>query len=65
MNVLIISHNLLGELGEEICPSIIISAEGPISWTNLTDSDSRFSRFINAITSFRCNCSCEGQCKML
>ena len=57
MNALILSHNPFGALGEEICPSMVISAEGPISWTNLTDSDSRFSRFIRAITSFRCNSS--------
>lgn len=35
----------------------ICSTEGPISWTSLTDSESRLRRFIEAITSFLCSCS--------
>jgi hypothetical protein len=57
MNDKILCHKLFGARGEEICPSMILSTEGPISWKNLTDSDSRFSRFIKAITSFLCNWS--------
>lgn len=46
----------LGAVGGEICPSTSLSVEGPISLTNLRDSESRLSRFIKAITSFRCKC---------
>lgn len=47
--------------GSTIPPSNIFSIEGPFSWTNLTDSESRLSRFSKAITSFRCSCTCKTQ----
>ena len=53
----ILCNGQLCAAGAEICPLMVISAEVPISWTTLSDSESRLSRFIRAITSFRCNCS--------
>lgn len=57
-------HNLshfviLWVAGSTISPSNIFSIEGPLSWTNLIDSESRLSRFSKAITSFRCSCTCK------
>lgn len=40
-----------------IWSSISRSTSGPISWTILTDSERRLSKFTSAITSFRCSCS--------
>lgn len=55
-----LSHKLIPcKGGLEVNPSILFSTEGPSSWTSLTDSDSRLSRFTKAITSFRCSCSCK------
>lgn len=54
----ILCHSLsFDKGGSETCPSVAFSMEGPMSWTNLTDSDSRLSKFIREITSFLCNCS--------
>lgn len=46
-------------VGSEISPPFTLSALGPISFTSLTDSERRLSRFIKAITSFRCKWSCK------
>lgn len=54
----ILCHSLsFDKGGSETRPSVAFSMEGPMSWTNLTDSDSRLSKFIKEITSFLCNCS--------
>lgn len=57
IDVHILCHGLIWSLGAEICFPTTLSAEDPILWTNNTDSESRFSRFIRAITSFRCSWS--------
>ena len=60
MNSHILCHGLFSRTGAaEICPPINFSAEGLISLTSLKDTERRLSRFTRAITSFRCNCSCE------